>query len=141
MRQFRGKRVDNDEWVYGCYVDSASYNAHCIVVKYEDTLSDGGQHVYEDYFEVKRETVGQFTGKKDVERKGVFAGDIIDPMFDSGSKGTHLLEVFWDEKRLMFNLKPLSGGITAYVLSGLAPEDFKIIGTIHDNEAVRKENV
>ena len=64
---FRGKRLDNGEWVYGSFCMDAleQFNGLCGV--------DGFIRLYDkakgkmQTYEVDRETIGQYTGLKDKE--------------------------------------------------------------------------
>lgn len=70
---FRGKRKDNNEWVYGNLIQRKIWSSELYIIRVEDNGFDS----YEEY-EVIPETVGQCTGLKDKNDKLIFDGDIID---------------------------------------------------------------
>lgn len=56
--KFRGRRIDNKEWVYGCYVNR--HGRHSIVTQLPSHL---------DYdIQVEPESVGQYTGLRDATK-------------------------------------------------------------------------
>lgn len=82
---FRGKRVDNEEWIYGSLVTGAFVKSstgqdipyifntdECDTADcFEDFTDDYG------YYEVDPSTVGQYTGLTDSKGNRVFEGDIV----------------------------------------------------------------
>ena len=73
--KFRGKRKDNNEWVYGNLVFNANKTERCFIIEdciinYENndkTIKD----FINEYVEVIPQTIGQFTGLKDKNGKKI----------------------------------------------------------------------
>lgn len=134
---FRAKRVEDNQWVEGHYV-SHQKRVLCPIgdeLKKEDvdhyiffdSFADWNMPRTLTFVKIKPETLGQYTGKLDVEGKRIFEGDILNIML----YGKNLKVVWWqavcgfglndkDEKGLLFMNEVHSNGID-------------VIGNIYDN--------
>ena len=71
--KFRGKRIDNGEWVYGFYVADVEWAKYYIYF-----IEHSGVFITMKPTLVDPKTVGQFTGQKDLDDKEVYDGDICE---------------------------------------------------------------
>ena len=130
---FRGKHVDNGEWVYGYYVPACFGRFPCrpaIVPEPNGTWRP---------IEVELETIGQYTGLTDKNGKKIFEGDVVHVNYTllyRKSSSVIVQEKIIDYKAKVmfskgrFHLKVFDG--IEYELS----EDSsvrEVIGNIHDN--------
>lgn len=76
---FRGKRVDNGEWVYGYFWRNAGGSF----------IQSWLGNVYGGIHEVKFDTVGQYFGIKDFKDNDLYPGDVIK------TKHTRTIEEDW----------------------------------------------
>ena len=124
---FRGKRVDNGEWIQG---DIVQFPVHGVVriVEQEPSYKDA---------EVDSDTVGQYTGLTDKNGKKIFEGDIIhleySQVFFGGEYfGEYTAEVSYKEGCFITN-GINNGDEIETPLSGFDNDEVEIIGNIHDN--------
>lgn len=126
--KFRGKRVDNGEWVYGYYARDMDYTGpkefkytDCII----STKKDNAEGMW---YKVDPAIVGQFTGKHAVDGKEIYQDDILER-----PDGRRCQVIWWDT--------PAFAGwdLMALNAKGGPPREFSlwrdwvVIGNIHDN--------
>ena len=122
--EFRGKRADNGEWVYGYYyVNTWWKNAR---------IQCNVNGAYQ--WNVIPETVGQYTGLKDKDGKKIFEGDVV-KMEKSHILGKLLFGIIeWENGGLWFHYKnPIHGGTGALGLVAFSGMPAEVIGNVHDN--------
>ena len=127
--KFRGKRVDNGEWIYGFYWHNTNTETSRITILTESSL-------YID-IEVIPETVGQFTGLIDKNGKEIYEGDVVryDDISDLGESLGEVAVVEYMYEQCCFD--PLAIGYGGCYYSRYI-ENTEVIGNIHDNPELLK---
>ena len=123
--KFRGKRLDNGEWVYGYY--------------YTQIITHAGNRKSRDHFmrteqniryEVDPDTVGQYTGLKDKNGKEIYEGDVCNCREYECFFG----KIKWsnDEATFLFCIVCDGGGYEEEWLYEYA-DALEVIGNIYEN--------
>lgn len=152
--KFRGKRVDNGDWVEGFLADSISDNP-CIMpkpffaTKDFGEIDENGNPILEDsiaiggFYNVVPETVGQFTGLIDKNGKEIYEGDVLKTTYQyQDTFKEYIAVVEHDELNPCFVMvyKFQGNGHTCheydFVCVGLRKNE--VIGNIHDNPELLK---
>lgn len=142
---FRGKRINDDEWVYGSFCMDAieQIKGPCgldgFIRLYDKAKGKMQMH------EVDRETVGQYTGLTDKNGKRIFEGDKIKPFDDGIDKmvvefhdGQFLLCLYGERGYMAEYGWEESGNYGCFEAEPLYSygDDIEVIGNVHDNPDV-----
>ena len=145
--KFRGKRIDNGEWVYGMpysfkpFWDKPPYGKPYILMFNPEWdleaqfnyLKDpvAFSHLADSIWKIIPESVGQYIGQKDEKSKEVYKGDIIRYTIpeDIPKDERKIRKVIWDEDMCAFQARTLDGKFQCFFHS----EQFEIVGNITDN--------
>ena len=115
---FRGKRIDNGEWVEGfLYI---THNGEYEIGRYDPYVD-----IERITFVVAPATVGQYTGLTDKNGQMIFEGDIVDILTENEETGV----VAYDDGGFLVN----ADGFCVDFHSNINGSDLEVIGNIHDN--------
>lgn len=119
---FRGKRTDNNKWVYGSPIFQDNY----VLIRFWNSE----EFEYEEYL-VAPETIAQYTGLTDKNGKKIFEGDIV----DCWSEGVNAQGTVQQRQDGLWIIYP---AWQKHIMWGLCPDEYsnttvEVIGNIHDN--------
>jgi len=111
--KFRGKRIDNGEWMFG---DLSTKNSLNTTLIYPEGWLD---------VEVDPSTVGQYTGLKDKNGTEIYEGDIVQNIY-----GDIFTVEYYGEHWYGYVLTA-SDGCVGHLYEY---DEYEVIGNIHDSE-------
>lgn len=119
--EFKGQRVDNEEWVYGWFI------------KYEKTpfilpLKPKNQFI-NAFTKVIPETVGQYIGEKDIKGVKIYFQDLVKAWI-YGDEEPQILQILYENCGFIIDYEDSESDC---VLVGNFVGQLEIIGNIHDN--------
>lgn len=112
--KFRGKRLNDGEWVEGNFVKGC-IDDFAYIVEF------GNKDLCRNYVEVIPETVGQYTGFDDKNGKKVFEGDILKA------------EIWWEQGGCYPHTETRFIEATFPNMYKNHFEKFEVVGNIYDN--------
>lgn len=147
---FRGKRVDNGEWVYGDFLSRKNKLSTRPYIVFHDS-----EYIIPRTIEVDPDTVSQWTGltayidtdeEYEMEEMKLFEGDILEfAVFDHNDIDTHytgiikyadgMYQIWKSEESEYFGHN--GGFVLGWVLA--QDDESRIIGNIHDNPELMEE--
>ena len=128
---FRGKRVDNGEWVQGDLIQINKGRKFIVNSKFGACIDDKGNFINTEapfVCEVIPETVGQYTGLTDKNGKKIFEGDIV--KYKNGSP----CKIDYMDSQFVMMWKCFYRNFER-----VYDDEVEVIGNIHDNPELLKE--
>lgn len=137
MGLYRGKRIDNGEWVAGTLILWRNGDAEICVAatEFADEMNK---------YLVAPDTVGECTGLRDKNGKLIFEGDIISIRFEGDYEPPSAPDVWYANAKVIWQAEHLGwyanfGGYDELSMWEYDnPDDVVVIGNIHDNPELLK---
>lgn len=137
---FRAKREMDGEWCYGnlCQFCYPSGEALKIELSIQEVADQNDDSIGFYHHEIRIETIGQYTGKRDLSGKRIFEGDILKDV-----ELEHFYHVIWNNYGFKLDNWDIRNS-PEYRDYGIADEmsDFDvmlIVGNIYDNPELMSE--
>ena len=124
--EFRGKRIDNGEWVYGFLLNDEMIIDSDSLEGFSD-YGKGRFGCHVTSYRVSFETIGQYTGITDIINRKIYEGDIVRVL---GAEKVFPIEYL--RTSFVFRITPRS----IRDISGF--EGITIVGNIHEEELLER---
>ena len=122
MRQYRAIPIGGKEFVYGSLVNIKNHRFFIVPVETTLTPLNSGFEYPDIFIEVISETVGRYTGLKDIDKTEIYASDKI----ETPNWGTVAVE--WSEEKAMYGFWYTSNWGKSWCSLWKAQGDCKVIG-------------
>lgn len=135
---FRAKRLDNGEWVQGCYIYDIDRDSSESLNEFAHRIQPLYAHAYAE--PVNQSTICQCTGLKDKNGNLIWENDIV-AYWDSYSTESGLAEadcigkVVWDDETISFQVTNRLSAESYEVLG----DECSVIGNVFDNPELLEE--
>lgn len=128
---FRGKRIDNGEWVEGFLV-KPRIGGYVNIVENPDVK---GEHT--DVYEIDPSTICQCTGLKDKSGRRIFENDIMEAHLDDDfPEDISRFKVEWSGNGWVANIP---GCVDREYISDFETERYEVCGNTFDNPELLEE--
>ncbi len=125
---FRGKRIENSEWVEGYFCADAIEQLYGCNTGMDGFIRRFDPEIHKsNMFEVDRETVGQFTGLTDRNGTKIFEGDVVKFKYFDDWIG----KIEYDSDSALFTVIFADGDDDYF--GRVSCGDCEVIGNIYDN--------